>query len=369
VIIKKFKNKGFSWAINAIIREWKMPNHPLTKRSVIAIKTLFTKPYRLFYSVKNDTIIGIYDLNINPVSYDFAYFMCGIQSMAKVCKAEKFYLYIIKKNSKTSQDHEEYRKVVNEELIAWKLNNIVIPIISLFKECYGYAIINQSSDVDFKDAITYPHDYSNFIKTRFEYTSFYSSVDSQNFLGLQAPKAGKDYINKLFKSHGLDEKCYGKVVTISLREYAFDTARNSNINEWVRFARKIKEDGYIPVFIPDIDRNNWNTCELKEFLVFTEASFSINLRASLYELAHLNLFVNSGVLNLAILNKNVSYIAFKLVNEESHGAKSSYWTNAGLEIGLRHFPFANKRQILVWGIDDFDLIYSEFKKFQTLNAI
>lgn len=367
---KKFiiKKKDFIWSIKVIIREWQKPNHPLTKNLVVAIKSLLKMPYDFIYSRKKNGIVAVYDLNLNPATFDFAYFICAAQSFSKTHGVDSFYLYLIKKDNKVIQAHEEYIKVVSEDLIDWKFKNIVTPLISMCNQCDGYAIINSPKKLLINNSVTYPPKYSNFIQTRFEYKNFFSLVNGDNFIGLSSPKNARNYVEKFLSAAGVREEKYNKLITISLRDYSFDVNRNSNIDAWIMFANKIKEDGYIPIFIPDADKENWSFDLLKEFLVYTDASINIYLRMAVYELAYLNLFVNSGVVNIAILNKKVSFIVFNLVNENSHGAKQSYWNNIGIEIGVRHFSFSNERQVLVWEKDSFDVIYSEFLEFIKLDV-
>ena len=102
-------------------------------------------------------------------------------------------------------------------------------------------------------------------------------------------------------------------VTISLRKSEFEPSRNSNFHEWMQVADWLKEAGYNPVFIPDAEADMAGLSDKinRNFMVCHGAAYNHALRLALYELAEMNLMINSGIMVFA-LHSNVSMMAFKL---------------------------------------------------------
>ena len=96
-------------------------------------------------------------------------------------------------------------------------------------------------------------------------------------------------------------------MTITIRNYKFDALRNSNIDEWVKFAEWLIEEGFAPVFIPDTDSCFIREVKLDNFFVFRESSWNLGLRMALYEESYLN-FASAGPAAIAKLNRKVRYI-------------------------------------------------------------
>ena len=68
------------------------------------------------------------------------------------------------------------------------------------------------------------------------------------FEGLKANTQGLKYVD------WLDAKeVKSLVVTITLRDYAFDTGRNSDSEAWSSFTSYLLEAGYNPIVVPDTD--------------------------------------------------------------------------------------------------------------------
>ena len=70
--------------------------------------------------------------------------------------------------------------------------------------------------------------------------------DNPTIPSLSATRTACDFV-----SEWIDKNCRGKkVVTITLREASYEIDRNSNIQDWVKFARSLDRDIYVPVYHP-----------------------------------------------------------------------------------------------------------------------
>ena len=81
-------------------------------------------------------------------------------------------------------------------------------------------------------------------------SDFYQKLDRPHLVeGLRASNQGLRYIENWYTKNKIDIP----VVSITIRQYEFDKARNSNIKAWVKFAHYLKDSGYFPVIVPDTE--------------------------------------------------------------------------------------------------------------------
>jgi len=152
-------------------------------------------------------------------------------------------------------------------------------------------------------------------------------------------------------------------VVITLRQYGYDVSRNSNIEEWVKFARWVKGQGFTPVFVPDTDSCWVPNNLLDDFIIFNEVCWNLGLRMALNELAFVNLFYYNGPASLCILSKKPRSVVFFPVLDESLHANSATIKQFGLTNGQRRYDFAEPHQLLSWKLDSFENIQEEFREF------
>lgn len=103
-----------------------------------------------------------------------------------------------------------------------------------------------------------------------------------------------------------------KVVTISLRNSDFEPERNTNNAEWELVCDWLSNKGYTPVIIPDAEADMSGRYRDIPYIHYRAASYHPALRVALYELAHHNLFICSGVQLLAM------YCDIRLTSFKTH---------------------------------------------------
>ena len=183
-----------------------------------------------------------------------------------------------------------------------------------------------------------------------DYSEVFPLVNKKVFSGFRASKAGLKYVEQWMKSGNIEQP----MVVITLRQYGYDTSRNSNIEEWSKFAVWLKSQGYTPVFVPDTDACWKSNKSLEDFITITDACWNLGLRLALYERAFVSLFYSSGVAALCSLSSHARYIAFYPVIEESLQAKAETYERYGLVSGQRRYDFAQDHQLLSWKRDSFE---------------
>ncbi len=150
-----------------------------------------------------------------------------------------------------------------------------------------------------------------------------------------------------------------KIVSITLREQQIHQQRNSAIGVWGDFARKIQAKGFCPVFMRDTSvALSDQPKELDDFLIFKEGPWNMELRMALYELSHINMFVNNGPAILAHYNKKTHYLMFIKKQQGVFEVSDEHFEAEGIPNG--QMPGATPFQQTVWQEDTFENLVNAF---------
>jgi hypothetical protein len=144
-----------------------------------------------------------------------------------------------------------------------------------------------------------------------------------------------------------------------LRQYAVDPQRNSNIDDWARFARGLDPTRYCAIIVPDTDRSFESQGQFEGLPIFREASWNLGLRMALYELAFMNMFVNCGPGSLCILNSVCPYLFFKISVDGVELASANTLQLMGFVVGETP-KFATRFQRWIWEDDRLEVLKREF---------
>ena len=188
--------------------------------------------------------------------------------------------------------------------------------------------------------------------------SFYEGAQNHSLdaMALKATMRAMQYI-----AEWLESRLRGrKLIVITLRQYSYMAARNSNIEAWANFSKSLDPQRYFVVIVPDTETAMQKPePTLSEFEHFNEACWNIDLRAALYESAYLNLSVNTGPFILCVLNQQCRYILFKIITESVPQTTKAAQIAHGFTPG--HTPaFAHPYQAWVWEDDTEETIQREF---------
>lgn len=359
-IVRKIIKNGVYWSFLRVIRRLKKPHNRSIKLFMDSIYSIKNKFIQLSASQvhENKNFVAVYDLSSNSISYDFAFFLAAAESYSIKKGCTSFFVNIIRVENDAFKG-SAYSEIFDEESLKWKLDNIIIPLISLYPKCSGYKISPRYENIQLlpQEKIIYPQFYSANYSPTLDYKEIFLILKENKFTGFRASKQGIRYINLWLKKKNITRR----VVTITLRNYNFDTSRNSNIDEWVKFANWLIKEGFSPVFLPDTDSSFIPDERLSSFFEFVEPSWNLGLRMALYENSYLN-FVTSGPAAIAKLNRKVRYIDMHPIIEESQEASKKNFEKMGLEVG-ENYNFSNWYQILSWKDDNFKNITKEFQDF------
>lgn len=321
-----------------------------------------------FIKPDKDTLFAFYDLDVNPVTYDFLYFMVGAELQRKSLGLKNLRITIVpgKKNG-LRDERVDYEQVIDFDKRVWRLHNIV---------AHSYLTLIPNSDLQLpnsrdlvhheirKSKYVYPPNYSIVEPTCIDANLYTSINNSLRKNGLQSfftsGISGRQYIKDWLKS----VKCSKRLVVITLRNYRYGSERNSNIDAWIEFARSLDPNKYKAVFIPDTDSAYDDSMMdlANEFLVMREASFSLPIRLALYEYAYVNMSVSNGPSALFTMNTHCRYLFFKILTPSVPQTTEEVWRSYGYIPGKTP-EYATNLQKWVWEEDDSEILIREFSEF------
>ncbi len=148
-------------------------------------------------------------------------------------------------------------------------------------------------------------------------------------------------------------------ITITLREAEHWRHRNSNIPEWIKFAKDLEAQGEHVVFLRD---HALATDPLPGFLTWPSASKDLHMRFALYEQAKCNFFVGNGPWILATFSTK-PWLSFVQVSdgEEFVPLTPEWWKVHGGIMPGEQFPWSKPDQRIVWEPDTYEIISKAWK--------
>ena len=252
---------------------------------------------------------ALYDLGVNPPSFDYVPFMqLALKSGADGVRFKKGKNRNIKAFAQTEDE---------------RVRTIILPLVERYGLPHEFV-----DEVEFlpcypKNGPIHAHD----LKIAELPPKPFPVMPSQQAL---------DRANDLFK---------GKrpiVVTLRRMELQYQWGRNSG-PDWEAWARD--HDAFL---IPDYD----------------QGKTSIDDRAAYCELASLNMGVNSGVMILSLCSLR-PFLCMKMLNNEYKVTHPAYLERIGFPVGSQ-LPWSGKNQKIVWNDkDDYQTIESEFQKYMS----
>jgi len=367
-MLRKIKQKGIIWFLKRVALEFRSPYYPASKKIVSFIRkfNFFSRHVtRVLPISKNDTLYIFYDLNVEPHTFDFAYFLVDAEIFAKKKNIKKLFLWIIPKAIESQADDDDYTKAVGHHSFSWRINNMLLPISGLHSLYSGYGVLPKGASINsyVKEGLVYPENFTDTYRPRLaEFIERRDTYQSNLFLGFSAPPQGKKYISEWVNSLDTDLR----IISITLRQYGFDSSRNSNIQEWLKFADWLKERNYQPVFVPDTE-SCWNLDgKLAQHIIFKEPCWNLGLRMAFYEECALNYFYSNGCAAIAVLNKNVASIVMMPVIKESKNATETMNTMHDPAYDSRRLAFAQQNQWWSKDIDTFENLKNDFLAYEKL---
>lgn len=320
---------------------------------------------RAFFRVATEgTLYAFYDLEVAPISYDAAWFAVDADlARRRRGLAHVHFVIVPGRKNGLREERAAYEATVDAGSRMWRLHNVVIPVLSLVPATKGYTVLPSRTAAKWLRAALGDRVYPDYYEPSLPVAHHPADVlaAARSGAGTIGILRGSPQATKYVERWAQPRVRGRRLITITLREYPFMPARNSNLSAWAGFARSLDPARFFPVFVFDTE----HTLDLlppviQDFETFREASWNVWLRMALYESAYLNLGVNNGPLFMATLNESVRVLIFKIVTSEVPQADAEFLRQLGFEIGGQ-LPFASPFQKLVWSEDTLEEIAKEFE--------
>jgi hypothetical protein len=370
-LLEKIKINGFKWLYERIIMEMRSPkNFYLLKfiDCLLKIKKIIKSFFKKI-NIDDEILYGIYDLEICDITYNFGIFLVDLE-YETIKRGKKGFVVIIVPTSMTSNnllEWKEYNSKINIASREWRFVNIIMQLIPLSKKCIGYYKLPNRIKIDeiIKDIEYYPdlYDSRNLRKADLNNLLFKKLNKSGLVEGLKSSEQGREYVNVWIKNN---IKNKNKIVTITLRNSLFDTARNSNIKEWFKFGEFLIENNYSPVFISDTDDSLARLDFNSNIIYFNECCWNMGLRVALYETAHLNFFGNNGCVVLGMFNENINYILMNGLPKDSVVVTEEVLEKNNM-LNITRYQFSTNKQKFCMKTDNFENIKEQFLIYELVN--
>ena len=371
MLFKKIQDKGLLWFFNRLRMEIRNPTKQLSKVPIDLFLGTRKKIGKLFKKETDDELLYlIYDLEICDITYSFTMMLVDAEFEAKKQRKKGFVVVIVPTSASRRPDliFGEYDSVIDDHSKLWRLQNIIMPLISLSPCCRGTYVLPRRDDVLelVKKHEVYPYLYDGVnLRAPGAPDLMYKKLDRPNLVeGLRALPQGLRYVREWLQVNRIQTP----VVTITIRSSPFDKPRNSDIEAWSKFASYLLVSGYHAVVIPDTDNAFGKESALEGASIFRDCSWNMGLRAAIYETAFLNFFVPNGCGALAVFNPSCSYIYMNMLPVGSIVTTEEAYKAVGHKIG-DDYKFATEQQRLCWKPDTFENIKFEFDRFVSENSV
>ena len=371
----KIRSKGPGWIVRRLAAEASQPTtppgrllHRLARNATTLAAALPRRLHALAVPKPEDaarTLFAFYDLQVSPITFDFLWFLVGADLERRRRGLDAVHVVIVPgRAGGLRREREDYEDVVDAEARAQRIGNMLLPACPLLPTCTGVTHAASRAHAGYIRATLASHLYP----TGYEATLpvFAGSreclqnagPDMPHIPSLRATNENLRNIDRWAASHSGGRR----IVTITLRNYAYMPARNSRMQAWTAFARALDPARFVPVFVPDLEQTlNGQTQELQGFVVLGEAAWNLGLRMALYERAYISMGVNTGPMGLCWLNARSHYATLKMAPADVPQTSAAFYRELGFE-PERSLPFASPTQELVWQDDTIEAIQSAFTR-------
>ena len=268
-----------------------------------------------------------YDLAKSPPTHDFVNWLSRVEEERIKSGAESLKVRIV-----PGQRFYSVRdKFYSPERRHWRIQNLLIPLAYLLPSVSDAAV------------------------GRGEQKHSYFNPGCPRPVIFKAPKLASEIVANVIRKN---------TVTITLRDSDFEPQRNTNLEEWLRVAGWLKQNGFNPIFVLDAEADMRGCYRDFPFPSYGAASYCPALRLALYEQAEMNLMTNSGVFVMA-LHSNVRMMAFKLFVDGVPCCSESHMRKSGFSPDHDWGPDKH----LFWEYDDYRNIVSEFRRVTNLGQM
>jgi hypothetical protein len=288
--------------------------------------------------------LAVYDLRCAPITFDFCNFIAMAHMRALARGEHQFDLVIRADSFRNVTPREKSYSLTERE---WRLRNLLLEVWKITRSCRNLVV---TRDPQFQ--LDQPNLFPEYDPIRRDSVPYLLTHSRSVYLQTKAPPIAFGPTDSARAAARQLVSSDLRLVTVTLRRASFDTARNSNVEQWEAAATTLRERGINLVVLPDQDdclgeralfAKSWSVCEA--------AAFSLDLRLAIMERAELNL-VSSGGMGAPAWYSEINYTMFNILHDGHYVANVDYFRRAaGLEVG-NNFLWALPNQNLEWTLTE-----------------
>ena len=362
---QKLREKGCVWCASRLLQLCWQGMQSRLDRLTRPIRVTLWRGFDNFWNTRHRNLQGsilyaFYDLQRSPTNFNFVEFLVLAELERQKADCDSLHVVIVPGPADGFRARREHYDIESKR---WRLQNILVPSCALIPSCRGVTVCTSREEAHAFEVTLVKHVFPKAYTVRFpQYCCGLSRITEALSQGAVLPSIQPSSQALRFAKNWIEVHAAGrKVITITLREASYEQCRNSNLEDWGMFARRLDPTVYCPVVLRDTEvALNSLPSSLEGLLIFPEAVWNIELRAALYELSYLNMLGPTGPGTLCCLNQRVRYLQFKLITPECY-TESYYHEVCGLKKGDQLQP-TNPFQKWVWEDDRLDVIEAAFRE-------
>jgi hypothetical protein len=371
----KVRHGGPAWIWRRISSEFVLPTTKPGKVVHASVQRMLTTsffPLRVFRRtfldatpIASNTLYAFYDLKVEPITFDFLWFLAGADLARRVNGLMRVHVVIVPgPEDGVREEDPAYEAVVDRDARRWRILNILVNSTALLPTCSGFTLAGSRKEaagiLSAAGGMHYPSSYESIMPSAHHPNDcLIPSRTGVRPIGvLRATPQGLRYVDQFIANFSEGRR----LITITIRDYAYGGDRNSMLSAWSTFAKGLNPAVWWPVFVLDTERTlDPIPAVIAGFRMLPEASWNVSLRMALYQRAWLNLGVNNGPMALSWLNDQSRYLTFKMATPTVSQTTVAFNRSRGFEPD-ESLPFATVFQRWVWEDDTVDVIQREFQE-------
>lgn len=351
----RLRSGGFAWLRRRLAFEWRTPTtgpgRLLLKLRLHARQFLRSKAADRAPDAGR-TLYAFYDLQVAPITFDVLWFIVGAELRRRAIGLERIAFVVVPGTEEGVREEDpNYEVVVDRAARRSRLYNILLPAMSLLPGDGAASIAGDRAaavDLHRRAQHVYPPLYDPALPIAHDPRDILAAAArGEDTHLLEAPRDARAHVDAWIAQFAGSRR----LVTITLRHYAYGAGRNSDLDAWSGFARSLDPAVYAVCFVPDTSQSTLPPDpRIAAFAHLPEAAWNVHLRMALYERAYANLGVNTGPMFLAIFAARANLLMLKVVEETVSQSTAAYARTLGYEPG-RQPPILRAGQIWDWGPD------------------
>jgi len=311
---------------------------------------------------ENKTLYAIVDLAIHPCTFDFMHTAVNADMARRANNLEELhFVFLLGPNESFRQQTPKDMALSQAEKL-WRVRQILTPIAWMMPACKGVSTylnrIEAAKEIAMlPPAIMFPNTYhinqpiGAFMLQ--QVVEIYNQVKDKGItpVVMQAQEGALHYVDRWIEANDIEPS---KLVTLTVRQSRVEPARNSNIQSFTRFAKKLKQQGYYPVMLHDTDVASVAPPEYykdDQAVPYLPGPVNLELRAALYQRAFASLSHNGAAAALNFFMPDTRYACFVPVDALPEVIKDEGMDGQKRLLGVgpgEQYEFSNPHQKYVW---------------------